>query len=214
MMIIDYYGELQVITGISFSYAKNSMNTRGLKLMGLDDVYDMTDFNMPMCDINKSDGKVLARVHNFLNRMAEADILVFAVPEATAHYSAGFKNAMDWIICATNFNADLGQDGPFSNKPVYLMTFTPVVEGAGGRHFDMTKHLIEKMGGKVYNSFVKNNGWKECVPSNYEWIRKEREEILNTKMPKPINRKKDMLDRPNVWIEQYNEWDKLWLEKK
>lgn len=202
------------VVGISFSHAKNSMNTRGLKLMGFDDVYDMSDFNMPICDVNKSDGKVLARVHNFLNRMAEADILVFAVPEATAHYSAGFKNAMDWIICATNFNADLGQDGPFSNKPVYLMTFTPVVEGAGGRHFDMTKHLIEKMGGKVYNSFVKNNGWKECVPSNYEWIRKEREEILNTKMPKPINRKKDMLDRPNVWIEQYNEWDKLWLEKK
>ena len=199
------------VVGISFSHAKNSMNTRGLKLMGFDDVYDMSDFNMPICDVNKSDGKVLARVHNFLNRMAEADILVFAVPEATAHYSAGFKNAMDWIICATNFNADLGQDGPFSNKPVYLMTFTPVVEGAGGRHFDMTKHLIEKMGGKVYNSFVKNNGWKECVPSNYEWIRKEREEILNTKMPKPINRKKDMLDRPNVWIEQYNEWDKLWL---
>ena len=213
MMIIDYYGELQVIIGISFSYAKNSMNTRGLKLMGLDDVYDMTDFNMPICDVNKSDGKVLARVHNFLNRIKEADILVFAVPEATAHYSAGFKNAMDWIICATNFNADLGQDGPFSNKPVYLMTFTPVVEGAGGRHFDMTKHLIEKMGGKVYNSFVKNNGWKECIPNNYEWVKEECIEILNTKMPKPINRKKDMLDRPNVWIEQYNEWDKLWLEK-
>ena len=77
----------------------------------------------------------------------------------------------------------------------------------------MTKHLIEKMGGKVYNSFVKNNGWKECIPNNYEWVKEECIEILNTKMPKPINRKKDMLDRPNVWIEQYNEWDKLWLEK-
>ena len=98
MTLTDYYGELRVITGISFSYAKNSMNTRGLKLMNLDETYDMSDFNMPICDVNKSDGKVITRVHNFLKVIEDADVLVFAVPEATAHYSAGFKNAMDWII--------------------------------------------------------------------------------------------------------------------
>ena len=199
-----------MITGISFSYAKNSMNTRGLKLMSLNNIYDMNDFNMPICDINKSDGKVTQGVNKFIVKLVDADILVFAIPEATAHYSAGFKNAMDWIICATNFNADLGQDGPFSNKPVYVITFTPVISNAGDRHFDMTKHLIEKMGGIVYNSFVKHNGWKECVPGNYEWIRKEREEILNTEMPEVIERKIDMLDRPNIWIEQYNKWNNKW----
>ena len=199
-----------MITGISFSYAKNSMNTRGLKLMSLNNIYDMNDFNMPICDINKSDGKVTQGVNKFIVKLVDADILVFAIPEATAHYSAEFKNAMDWIICVTNFNADLGQDGPFSNKPVYVITFTPVISNAGDRHFDMTKHLIEKMGGIVYNSFVKHNGWKECVPGNYEWIRKEREEILNTKMPEVIERKIDMLDRPNVWIEQYNKWNNKW----
>ena len=189
------------------------MNPRGLKLMSLNNVYDMNDFNMPICDINKSDGKVTQGVNKFIVKLVDADILVFAIPEATAHYSAGFKNAMDWIICATNFNADLGQDGPFSNKPVYVITFTPVISNAGDRHFDMTKHLIEKMGGIVYNSFVKHNGWKECVPGNYEWIRKEREEILNTKMPEVIERKIDMLDRPNVWIEQYNKWNNKWRIK-
>ena len=101
------------ITGISFSHAENSMNTRGLSLMGLDYVYDMTTFNMPICYKNSADGRVLQRVHSFLKVIKEADVLVFAVPEATAHYSAGFKNAMDWIICATHFNSDLGQDGPF-----------------------------------------------------------------------------------------------------
>ena len=210
MMTTDYYGELQVTTGISFSYAKNSMNTRGLQLMQLDETYDMTDFNMPICDINKSDGKVITRVHNFLNVIKEADILVFAVPEATAHYSAGFKNAMDWIICATSFNADLGQDGPFSNKPVYLMTFTPVVKGAGGRHFDMTKHLVEKMGGVVHNSFVKNNGWKECIPGNYDWVKKECIEIFNTEVLDHVERKPAMDDRPSRWVEQYKEWDDKW----
>jgi hypothetical protein len=77
----------------------------------------------------------------------------------------------------------------------------------------MTKHLLEdKMGGIVYNSFVKHNGWRECVPGNYEWIRKEREEILDTKMPEVIERKEDMLDRPNIWIEQYIKWNNKWRE--
>ena len=203
-----------MITGISFSYAKNSMNTRGLKLMDLDSVYDMTDFNMPICNKNSADGRVAQGVNKFIDKLVDADILVFAIPEATAHYSAGFKNAMDWLICASNFNADLGQDGPFFNKPIYVITFTPVISNAGDRHFKMTKHLLEdKMGGIVYNSFVKHNGWNECVPGNYEWIRKECEEILNTKMPETIERKIDMLDKPNVWIEQYNKWNNKWRIK-
>jgi len=202
-----------VITGISFSYAENSMNTRGLGLMGLDYVYDMTDFNMPICNKNSADGKVLARVHNFLKVIKEADILVFAVPEATAHYSVGFKNAMDWIICSTHFNSDLGQDGPFSNKPIYVITFTPVTKNAGHRHFDMTRHLIEKMGGIVYDTFCMNNGWKECVPGNYEWVKDVCIEIFdhnNYWLNEPKERKPDMKDRPQKWVEQYKEWDAKW----
>jgi multimeric flavodoxin WrbA len=201
------------IIGISFSYAKNSMNTRGLKLMTLDSVYDMNDFNMPMCNVNKADGRVAPGVNKFIDKLIEANVLVFAIPEATAHYSAGFKNAMDWLICASNFNADLGQDGPFFNKPIYVITFTPVISNAGDRHFEMTKHLLEdKMGGIVYNSFVKHSGWKECVPGNYEWVRKEHEEILNTKMPEPHPRYDDWKDKPNTWIEQYKIWEEQWKE--
>ena len=198
------------ITGISFSHAENSMNTRGLSLMGLDYVHDMTTFNMPICYKNNADGRVLQRVHSFLKVIKEADVLVFAVPEATAHYSAGFKNAMDWIICATHFNSDLGQDGPFSNKPIYIMTFTPVTKNAGGRHFEMTKHLVEKMGGVVNNMFVKNNGWKECVPGNYEWVKEECIEIFDTELLDKPERKPDMSDRPKKWVEQYKEWDAKW----
>jgi len=200
-----------VITGISFSYANNSMNTRGLQLLSLDNVYDMTNFNIPICDKNSADGKVPQSVDHFMNVLERAKIVVFAIPECTAHYGAGFKNAMDWLICASNFNADLGQDGPFFNKPIYIITFTPSHKNAGGRHFDMTKHLLEdKMGGVVYNSFVKHSGWEECVPGNYKWLDKERIEILNTTMPEVIERKTDMLDQPNVWIDQYNIWNNQW----
>ena len=49
------------IIAVSFSYAPNSMNLRGLKLMDhylkFDSIYGMLDFNMPMCNINRSDGE-------------------------------------------------------------------------------------------------------------------------------------------------------------
>ena len=41
------------IIGISFSHAENSLQTRGLKLLNeeklFDSIYDITDFNMPVC---------------------------------------------------------------------------------------------------------------------------------------------------------------------
>ena len=71
------------ITGISFSYAKNSMNTRGLTLMDLDSVHDMSDFDMPICNVNIADGNVPPSVHNFIKVLQDADILVFAIPHFT-----------------------------------------------------------------------------------------------------------------------------------
>ena len=129
----------------------------------------------------------------------------------TAHYCSGFKNAMDWLICASNYNADLGQDGPFFNKPIYVITFTPSYKNAGNRHFEMTKHLLQdKMGGIVYNSFVKNDGWNQCIPDNTEWLQKEREEIFNTVMPKPVKTDDGWKDMPKKWIESYKIWDEKW----
>ena len=90
------------------------------------------------------------------------------------------------------------------------MTFTPVVKGAGARHFEMTQHLIEKMGGVVFNSFCKNDGWKECVPGNYNWVKDECIEIFNTEVLDKVERKPAMDDRPSRWVEQYKDWDAKW----
>jgi hypothetical protein len=41
------------LTAISFSYASNSLQTRGLKLLNEEklftNIYDMTNFDMPVC---------------------------------------------------------------------------------------------------------------------------------------------------------------------
>ena len=83
------------VVGISFSYADNSLQMRGLKLLQekLDmEVFGMLDFNMPICNSNKSDGNVPNSVEQFVKKLDDADVLIFAKSEATSHYCAGFKN--------------------------------------------------------------------------------------------------------------------------
>jgi hypothetical protein len=58
--------------------------------------------------------------------------------------------------------------------------------------------------------FLKNNGWKECVPGNYEWVKEECIEIFDTELFDKPERKPDMSDRPRKWVEQYKEWDAKW----
>lgn len=215
-----------MITGISFSYAPNSMNYRGLQLMdhylGFDGIYNMLDFNMPMCNVNRSDGDVPQSVLDFVKVLRDTDILIFAIPEATGHYNSGFKNAMDWLICESKFNSDLAEDGAFYNKPVFVVTFTPVIdaeeEGVGGRHFEMTKHLLQiKMGANIYKMTVFKNGWRECLPNNHECI-KDFCIMLNRKIEDGeivIGTRKagyTLKNRPATWIKQYDQWDKAWKE--
>jgi len=224
MIIIDCYGESLVITAISFSYAKNSMNYRGLQLMDhyleFDGIYSMLDFNMPMCNVNRSDGDVPQSVLDFVKVLRDTDILIFAIPEATGHYNSGFKNAMDWLICESKFNSDLAEDGSFYNKPIYVVTFTPVIDteeaGVGGRHFEMTKHLLQvKMGANLYKMATFNNGWRECLPNNHEWV-KDFCISLNQKRKAGdivFGKRKagyTLKNRPATWIKQYDQWDEAW----
>ena len=81
------------------------------------------------------------KVEELDNKLKESDALVFSIPEYTGHYSVGFKNLMDWLVVKAYYNADLGQKYSISNKPVYVITFTPAKKGTGDRHFDMTKEL-------------------------------------------------------------------------
>ena len=165
------------ISAFSFSNSPDSMNTRGLRLMdtrGLKfhKLKDMGDYNIPVCNSNKCDGQVPLSVKKFDSDMQKSDIIIFAVPECTGHYSGVFKNAMDWLVVKSYMNNSLGTTYGFSNKPVILITFSPAKE-AGDRHFDMTRELLQKMGAKVIHSFVKNDCWKNLYPNNNDFVAKE-----------------------------------------
>lgn len=200
------------IVGVSFSYSNNSMAYRGLCLMNkFLNFSNLIKIDLPMCDSNSPDGMVPQCVTNFSNQLQEADVLVFSIPEYTEHYSAGFKNAMDWLVVASNMNSSLGKNYSISGKPIYVCTFTPAKKGAGQRHFEITKKLLSKLGADVKDCFVKNNGWDTVVPHNYQFVERECNTILNTQLTtKTELAKSDMTSQVPGWIEKYNNWNDLW----
>jgi len=202
------------IVGISFSHAENSLQTRGLKLLNeeklFDSIHDMTDFNMPVCYSNKSDGNVPDSVEQF-NSALDADILVFAISEATSHYSAGFKNAMDWLVVKSKFNAKLGTDYAITDKPIFVITFTPTTKAPNGaRHFEMTEHLLTKMGANVIQSFVVNNSWNCVVPGAFTNVKHIYDSVNEYSSTHVSKAKKEIKDNSMTWITDYEKWNTKW----
>lgn len=209
------------ITAISFSYADNSLQTRGLKLLQekLDmKVLDMLDFNMPICNSNKSDGIVPASVDFFVKELDNADVLIFAISEATGHYCAGFKNAMDWLVVKSKFNARLGTDYAITNKPVFVLTFTPTkYEPNGARHFEMTTHLLEKLGANVIECHVINNSWKTVIPNGFNALYGPYNALvsfLDIYTPYSTCTQHTEDKSSLTWLKDYEEWDRAWKKEK
>lgn len=208
------------IVGISFSYADNSLQTRGLELIAthdntLDSVHSMSTFNMPMCDSNMCDGQVPDSVKAFDEVMEDADALVFAVSEATAHYTAGFKNAMDWLVVKSRFNETLGEGYSISGKPVLIVTFSPTKEKPNGaRHFPMTVHLLEKLGAQVVSNICINNAWETVVPEMPESVKVIVDRIHAARevhVPNKNKLKKTEAEDSSIrWLNAYTEWDEKW----
>jgi len=205
------------ILGISFSYADNSLQTRGLRLLKekVDmKVLDMLDFNMPICNSNKSDGIVPASVEFFVKELDKADILIFAVSEATGHYCAGFKNAMDWLVVNSKFNARLGTDYAITDKPIFVLTFTPTkYKPNGSRHFEITTELLEKLGANVINCCAINNSWETVRPGGFTAVKDVYSAIESFKCAyTPKGKKTSCKEDTNslTWLKNYNEWDIAW----
>lgn len=205
------------VVGISFSYADNSLQTRGLKLLQekLDmEVFGMLDFNMPICNSNKSDGNVPNSVEQFVKKLDDADVLIFAISEATSHYCAGFKNAMDWLVVKAKFNANLGTDYAITDKPIFVVTFTPTKYAPnGGRHFDMTTQLLEKLGSKVKECHLINDSWKTVIPGSINAVKSVYsaiESFLGTYTPTSTKTRCNEEYSSLTWLKTYNEWDMAW----
>ena len=205
------------LTAVSFSYADNSMNTRGILLLDhYLNFHNKIDIrNIPLCDSNKSDGKVPESVLDFNDTLQDADALVFCIPEATAHYTAGFKVAMDWLVVQSNFNSKLGANYSITDKPIYVFTFTPTYKDGGYRHFDMITHLLhDKLGADVRKCMVMQDGWRKVIPNNFDYVKEEAQYILDDLKDYEFKAAKDI--EPyydlNKWLKLYQDWDKQWTQ--
>tara|TARA_A100001035_G_scaffold228983_1_gene190491 strand:- start:2405 stop:3688 length:1284 start_codon:yes stop_codon:yes gene_type:complete len=205
------------LTAISFSYVDNSLQTRGLKLLQekLDmEVFDMLDFHMPICNSNKSDGVVPSSVDKFVNVLEKSDVLIFAVSEATSHYCAGFKNAMDWLVVKSKFNARIGTDYAITDKPIFVITFTPTSKKPnGGRHFDMTTELLQKLGADVKECHLINDSWKTVIPGGFNAVLSVYSAVnsfLGTYIPSSVKTRCKDDYSSLTWLKTYNEWDLAW----
>ena len=205
------------LTAISFSYVDNSLQTRGLKLLQekLDmEVFDMLDFHMPICNSNKSDGVVPSSVDKFVNVLEKSDVLIFAVSEATSHYCAGFKNAMDWLVVKSKFNARIGTDYAITDKPIFVITFTPTSKKPnGGRHFDMTTELLQKLGADVKECHLINDSWKTVIPGGFNAVLSVYSAVnsfLSTYIPSSVKTRCKDDYSSLTWLKTYNEWDLAW----
>lgn len=204
------------ISGFSFSYSTESMQTRGLQLMknyiNFHNCKSMIDYGIPICNSNVCDGFVPKSIEQFDRDLSETDILVFAIAETTGHYSCGFKNAMDWLVVKSQYNNSLGTSYGFSNKPIFIITFTPSYK-SGNRHFDMTSHLLQdKMGGKVIKCFVKNDCWNNLVPNNKYFIKQECDYILNYSKTWNGTKRLEVKEYAdaNNWLKKYIKWNNKW----
>ncbi len=203
---------MKKISAVSFSYCEHSMSFRGLLLMNeFLNFHKIYKINLPFCNNNKPDGNIPKSVSSFIEALREADILVFSIPEYSEHYSAAFKNALDWLVVADTLNSSLGQKYCITNKPIFIITFTPAFKGAGHRHFDMSKHILTKLGADVQACFVKNNGWQEVIPKNFKFVETECHKILNTVIESKQYTKKDLQHKTPKWNAQYDEWNNKWL---
>jgi len=206
------------IISMNFSYAENSMQQRGIKLMNqfipFTATYSMTDFNMPVCYSNNADGIVPQSVEEFDLALSNADAFVFAISEMTSHYCATFKNALDWLVVKTNYNSTRGAGYSISNKPLVVVTFSPsYIEG--NRHFEMTSQLLLKLKVDIRGTYCFNDCWEQVRPNNYNFVKKQSLEILE-KLLLPANPNLPDLEEnkhksiAKKWQQQYKEWDESW----
>lgn len=106
---------------------------------------DLNDFELPLYSIDreKSQG-FLPPVHNFLNAIGEADLIVLSLAEHNGAYSASFKNLLDWASRASK--------AVFQNKNMVLLSTSP--GGRGGKNvMDIALPAFPRMGAVIKGSF-------------------------------------------------------------
>ena len=109
------------------------------------EILDLNDFQMPLfgVDIEKEIGQhPLAKA--FLDKIAQADVLVVSLAENNGNYSVAFKNVFDWC---SRIGAKI-----FQEKPMLLMATSPGARG-GATVLEIAKNAFPRYGANIKATF-------------------------------------------------------------
>lgn len=129
-------------------------------------VLDLNDYEMPLfgVDIEKNIGQhTLAQ--EFLDELAQADILVVSLAENNGNYSVAFKNILDWCSRITK--------NIFSDKTMLLMATSPGVRG-GASVLDIANNAFPRFGATIKATY--------SLPSFNDNFDLEKKEISNEEL--------------------------------
>ena len=109
------------------------------------EILDLNDFQMPLfgVDIEKEIGQhPLAKA--FLDKIAQADVLVVSLAENNGNYSVAFKNVFDWC---SRISGKI-----FQEKPMLLMATSPGARG-GASVLEIAKNAFPRYGAAIKATF-------------------------------------------------------------
>lgn len=106
---------------------------------------DLNDFEMPIYSIDREkESGFPEEALEFLDILADADLLVISMTEHNGAYSAAFKNILDWTSRAEN--------NIFQNKPMVLLSTSPGGFG-GGNVMQLALTRFPKHGAEIIGHF-------------------------------------------------------------
>ena len=106
---------------------------------------DLNDFEMPIYSADRErESGVPEEALEFLDILADADLLVISMTEHNGAYSAAFKNLFDW--------ASRSEQKVFQNKPMVLLSTSPGGFG-GGNVMQLALTRFPKHGAEIIGHF-------------------------------------------------------------
>ena len=108
------------------------------------EILDLNDYEMPVYSVDKEANGFPKEAQAFLDKIAEADLLVISMAEHNGNYTAAFKNTLDWTS-RTNGKV-------FQGKKMLLMATSPGARG-GKSVLDISKERFPRHDANVLNTF-------------------------------------------------------------
>lgn len=108
------------------------------------EILDLNDYEMPVYSVDKEANGFPKEAQAFLDKIAEADLLVVSMAEHNGNYTAAFKNTLDWT---SRINGKI-----FQGKKMLLMATSPGARG-GKSVLDISKDRFPRHDANVLNTF-------------------------------------------------------------